>query len=233
MMLGGTAGGAPPGAAAIEAHYLRTVLDTIPDLVWLKDADGVYLACNASFERFFGAPAQRIVGRTDYDFVAAELADFFRDKDRAAMAAGGPNVNEEWVTFASDGRRALVETIKTPMRDAGGQLIGVLGIARDITERKRVEDALHASERNYRDLSERAPIGIYQRSLGGEYTFFNAHLVAQFECRSSDEFLALYGTAASRWDEPRALAEFVATLERDGVVRDFQVRTRLVSGKIK
>ncbi|WP_245754723.1 PAS domain S-box protein [Candidatus Accumulibacter aalborgensis] len=120
---------------ANERTRLRTLIQTIPDLVWLKDPEGVYLTCNQIFERLFGAQEADIVGKTDHDFVAAELADFFRQKDWEAIAAGRPSVNEEWVTFADDGHRVLLETIKTPMRDAGGNLVGVLGIGRDITAR--------------------------------------------------------------------------------------------------
>ena len=121
---------------------LRGLVRAIPDLVWLKDPDGVYLICNPAFERFFGAPEADIVGKTDYDFVDAELADFFLANDRAAMAAETPCVNEEWVTLAADGRRVLLETVKTSMRDSDGRLVGVLGIGRDITEHRRLEDAL-------------------------------------------------------------------------------------------
>ncbi len=130
-----------------ERARLRTLVDTLPDLVWLKDAHGVYLACNAEFQRFFGAAEAAIVGRTDHDFVAAELADFFRAKDREAIEAGSPRRNEEEVVYASDGHRARLETIKTPMRDSRGQLIGVLGIGRDITERKRQEEELRLAAR--------------------------------------------------------------------------------------
>ena len=118
---------------------LRTLFDTIQDLIWLKNPDGVYLACNPMFERSFGATEAVIVGKTDYDFVDKELADFFRAQDRLAVATGGPRVNEEWVTFVDGGQRVLLETIKTPMVDASGQLIGVLGVARDITARRQAE----------------------------------------------------------------------------------------------
>ncbi len=128
--------------------YLRTLIETIPDLVWLKDRDGVYISCNKKFERFFGEKEAVIKGKTDYEFVSKELADFFREKDRAAIAAGIPVINEEEVTYADDGHRELLETIKTPMYDSEGNLVGVLGIARDITERKHAEDLV-------RDLSQR------------------------------------------------------------------------------
>ena len=115
---------------------LRTLLHTIPDLVWLKDENGVYIACNRMFERFYGASEAEIVGKTDYDFVDREQADSFREHDLIAMRSGKIDISERWITFADDGHRVYVETIKVPMHDDSGRLMGVLGIARDITERR-------------------------------------------------------------------------------------------------
>ncbi|MBP1773617.1 MAG: sensor hybrid histidine kinase [Holophagaceae bacterium] len=119
---------------------LQTLIHAIPDLVWLKNGEGVYLGCNRAFERFFGAPEAEIIGKTDYDFVTKELADFFRQKDREAIEAGGTRENEEWVTVAETGQAMLLETLKTPMYDDRGNLIGVLGIGRDITEHQKLVD---------------------------------------------------------------------------------------------
>ncbi len=121
---------------------LRTLFNTIQDLIWLKSPDGVYMACNQTFERLLGATEAVIVGKTDYDFVDRERADLFREQDRLVLATGGPRVHEEWVTLADGGQRVLVEIIKTPMIDESGELIGVLSVARDITERKRAEAQL-------------------------------------------------------------------------------------------
>jgi PAS domain S-box-containing protein len=122
-----------------EKRY-HDLVNTIPDLIWLKDADGVYMSCNVMFERFFGAKEADIIGKTDYDFVDKELADFSRENDFMSMAAGKPSKNEEWITFADDGHRAMLDTIKTPMYDDKGNIIGVLGIGHDITDRKLVEE---------------------------------------------------------------------------------------------
>ncbi len=118
------------------------ILNTMPDLVWLKDANGAYQMCNPGFERLYGAPESAIVGKTDFDFVDPQLARFFLQKDQEAMQAGHALRNEEWVTFAHDGREVLLETVKTPLRDRQGTLLGVLGIARDITERERASRQL-------------------------------------------------------------------------------------------
>ena len=137
---------------AQERSILKTLIQTLPDLVWLKDMNGVYLACNPMFEQFFGAREADIVGKTDQDFVSTELADSFRENDRKAIAANCPSINEEWVTMASDGRRILLETTKVAMLSPDGQPIGVLGVGHDITERKRTNDELEQHRHHLEEL---------------------------------------------------------------------------------
>ncbi|NEX18250.1 MAG: hypothetical protein C1943_16980 [Halochromatium sp.] len=132
-----------------ESGFLKGLIQALPDLIWLKDPDGIYLACNSEFEQFFCAQESEIIGKTDYDFVAREVGDLFRKHDKKAMAAGGPTVNEEWVSYARDGRRVLLETTKTPMLDAQGRIMGVLGIGHDITKRKRTEQAILEISQRY------------------------------------------------------------------------------------
>ncbi|HKR40414.1 MAG TPA: EAL domain-containing protein [Paraburkholderia sp.] len=136
---------------------LQSVLQTLPDMVWLKDAEGVYLSCNHAFERMIGRREREILGKTDHYLFDAELADVFREKDKAAIEAGAILISEEWVSYPESGTRALLETRKVPVFDAEGKLTGVLGIARDITERKRIEEMLASRERQYRTLVEHSP----------------------------------------------------------------------------
>ena len=142
----------------------RDLIDTLPDLIWLKDPDGVYLLCNRRFEQLFGATEEEIKGKTDYDFVDRELADLFRENDRQAIEKDGTSTNEEWVPFASDGHKELLETVKTPLYDENNQLIGVLGIARDITERKLAKQALEESEKKLRGIIENSTNMFYSHT---------------------------------------------------------------------
>jgi len=155
-----------------ETHF-STLVEIIPDLVWLKDPDGLYLSCNHRFEQFFGAKRENIVGKTDYDFVNKEEADLFRDNDRLATETGKPSMNEEMLTFADDGHKEYVETIRTPMLDSDGSLIGVLGIAHDITERKRAEEALEERRVFQEAVLECIEDGIVACDSEGTLTYFN------------------------------------------------------------
>lgn len=114
----------------------HALINTLPDLVWLKDPQGVYLACNHRFERYLGADEDEIIGKTDYDFMHASLADSFREQDKKTMSAGKRCISEEQICFADDGHVELLETIKVPMYQPDGELMGVLGVGRDITQRK-------------------------------------------------------------------------------------------------
>ena len=152
---------------------MRTLIDTIPDLIWLKDQEGIYLACNPNFEDFFGAKEIDIVGKTDYDFVDKDLADFFRKKDRAAMAENRPSVNEEEVTYASDGKKRVLETVKTPLYDSAGELIGVLGIARDITRRKQDGEEVRRLRSYLSNIINSMPSMLICADIEGKVTLWN------------------------------------------------------------
>lgn len=139
----------------------RLILNAVPDLIWLKDNKGTYLACNQLFERFFGAKEIDIIGRTDYDFVDKNQADSFRQHDQMALEAKTPLVNEEWITFSDNGQKALLETTKTLMRNTDGEVIGILGVGHNITARNKSEQALIENEHWLSESQRVAKVGHY------------------------------------------------------------------------
>jgi PAS domain S-box-containing protein len=128
-----------------QGALLGSILQTLPDLIFVKDAEGVYIACNPSFGAFLGLDQAAIVGRTDYQLFDHHLADFFRRNDQLAIDSGRTRRNEEWVDYP-DGRRVLLETLKTPYFGPVGELLGVACISRDITARKRAEADLQKAK---------------------------------------------------------------------------------------
>jgi len=126
---------------------LSSLINSIPDLIWLKNKKGIYLACNPRFEKFFNAKENEIIGKTDYDFIDKELADYFRFNDKKAIMSGKSCINEEEVIFSNDGHKELLETTKTPMFNSKGKIIGILGIGRNITERKNLQNQLSQAKK--------------------------------------------------------------------------------------
>lgn len=214
-----------------ERAFLKTLVRTIPDLIWLKDPEGVYLACNPMFERFFGAREEEIVGKSDYDFLPPGEVEFFRAHDRAAMAAGKPTVNEEWITFADDGHRALLETIKTPMCWPNGEIIGVLGVARDITAMREAQEALREREDIFSAIVNQALDGIVLIDVESRrfVEFNDAACEALGYTREEFSQLSLYDIQVdiTREDVDRRLIVF-----SDDQQRSFEIRHRRKSGEV-
>ena len=148
----------------------RRILQSLPDLIWLKDANGAFQMCNSHCERLLGAPESAILGKTDFDFADTEQACFFQQKDQEAMAAGHPVPNEAWVTFAADGRRVLLEMVKIPLHDDEGNVAGILGIGRDITEREHTNRHLALVDFALNHVKEAA----YMADEQGHFYYVNA-----------------------------------------------------------
>ncbi len=124
-----------------QAGLIAALLDSIPDIIFLKDINGIYKGCNSEFARHVGRSKDQIVGKNDYDLYPREEADAFRENDRRMLEIQASRHNEEWITYP-DGQRVLIDTIKTPYRDIDGNLVGILGVSRDITERKQAENKI-------------------------------------------------------------------------------------------
>ncbi len=149
----------------ISELHLKSLFKSIPDLLWLKDSEGIYLNCNHRFEKFFGVSEKEIVGKTDYDFIDRDTADMFRRNDQRAIEAGKPSINEETITYADDGHVEMLETIKTPVYDEMGKIIGILGIGHDITERIRTEQKLRESEIFLSTIIENIPDMVFVKEV--------------------------------------------------------------------
>ncbi|HEV8582940.1 MAG TPA: PAS domain S-box protein [Thermoanaerobaculia bacterium] len=132
--------------ALVESHgLLNAVIEGTADAVFVKDLQGRYLMINSAGARFIGRPVEEIVGKDDRELFTPESARLIRERDVQVMETGGPQLGEETATAA--GVRRTYLTTKSPFRDAQGKVVGLIGIARDVTELKRLEEQLRHSQK--------------------------------------------------------------------------------------
>ncbi|MGM0462771.1 MAG: PAS domain S-box protein, partial [Fibrobacterota bacterium] len=132
----------------IQSGLRNSFLEAVPDILFHKDTSGVYLGCNTNFAELAGKEKSEIIGTTDYDVFSTSVAEAFRFHDRQVLKSNSTRSNEEWVTYP-DGRKVLLKTLKTPYRDSSGAVIGILGISRDITARRKSEEALQEKNEQF------------------------------------------------------------------------------------
>ena len=140
----------------VHEARLRALLRSLPEQVWMKDRVGNYLAVNAEFERFQGVAGGEVLGKTDVELIAADRAEHYALQDRATLAAAEPQVFHETEQPAGGGAVRRLEVTKTAVRDERGEVIGVVGIARDMTDLLLAHQALTTSEARFRATFETA-----------------------------------------------------------------------------
>jgi two-component system cell cycle sensor histidine kinase/response regulator CckA len=143
-------------------QMLRLVLDTVPQRIYWKDRDAVFVGCNTAYALDAGlTDPTEIVGTTDYDQIWSEFADEYAADDRAVMESGLPKLGYEEMQVRDGGRETWVRISKVPLFDGIGRVVGMLGTCEDITDRRRADQALRDSERFLSDILDNIPSMVY------------------------------------------------------------------------
>lgn len=149
-------------ALAEERNVLRSLIDTSPDPIYVKDVESRFVLGNVSVARVMGAKTpEELIGKTDFDFYSEKLARGYRADEKQVIASGQPMLNREEVVVDAEGNRRWVCTSKVPLRNGDGEVVGLVGSGRDITDLKVVQDALAKERDLLQTLLDNSPDHIF------------------------------------------------------------------------
>jgi PAS domain S-box-containing protein len=132
----------------------RTLIENLPQRVFSKDRNSIYVSCNENFARDVGIRPEEFKGKTDYDFFPKELAEKYRQDDKRVMETGrAENIEEKYVR---SGQEMIVHTVKTPIKDEQGNIAGILAIFWDITDLKHAQEELQKTQERLLEASRMA-----------------------------------------------------------------------------
>ncbi|MFN8257642.1 MAG: PAS domain S-box protein [Bacteroidales bacterium] len=173
---------------AYERALLRSLIDSVPDYIFMKDLNGVYKLANESIKNFFGVPWQQIIGKTDFSFVDKPVAEFFIANDLEVIKSGKSKTDEELVTYYT-GEKVWLETIKTPFVGIDGNINGIIGVSRNINARKESELALQQSQANLLAIVENTNDNIWAVDALYKILFANKQFTEAFKLTYGTDLL--------------------------------------------
>ncbi len=212
-------------------QFLQTVLETIPNPVYYKDAKGTYLGCNSAFLGFLGLTKNEVLGRTVREVIPGPQGEFFHEKDLEILAVPGIQVfRSKQVSRTGEMRHAI--HFKAPFNQADGQVAGIVGSIMDVTEQRQAEEALHRSEELFEVISGHALdlISIVDQQGKRHYISSSHFQVLGF----SREELQAFSTIELRHPEDRAkVSEALKKVFRGELLNGLEYRLRCKDGTFK
>lgn len=137
-----------------ERLLLHTFMNSISDPIWLISLDGTFLLCNEAYARIHGLSVLEIVGKNSNEIIINEDVDTLLHIDRTAFSEDQSAVHEEWIELKNNGNKILLETVRVPFFNAENEVVGILNIAKDITEREKMQAALRTSQEQLKSIND-------------------------------------------------------------------------------
>jgi PAS domain S-box-containing protein len=218
-------------ALSKEQHEMQTLMNYLPISIYFKDRANRFTRISKSQALRFGlSDLAQAIGKTDFDFFTEEHARQAYEDEQAIIRTGQPLIKEEKETWADRPDR-WVSTIKMPMRDNEGNIIGTFGLSTDITERKQAEDELRQSEEKFRNLFNNSEVGMFRtRFDGSEILEFN------------EKYLKILGytldevkgkPSVDMWADKQERDRMVQLLKTEGRVTDFECGILNKQGEVR
>lgn len=205
---------------------LQTLIDSIPDMFYYKDIQGRYMIVNNVFAEFAGLSKEEVTGKAPEELFSTETAKAARESDEVVFMTVKP-LRFEYPTFDRQGHKMVLDIIKTPVLAGSGEIIGMLGIFRDITEKKKIEDTIKSSRDFYLELFNKFPQPFRRTDSYGRCNYVNRAWLKrtgqEFEESLSYGWVAALHTA----DREATMNEFlIAFNARQPVVLTYRISSR-------
>ncbi|WP_413172705.1 PAS domain S-box protein [Anabaena azotica] len=208
-------------------QMLQLIMDTIPQSIFWKNSNSVFLGCNRNFATMVGFEnPEDIVGKTDFDLVAdQEQAEFYRAYDAAVMQTNQPEYYHITPKQQADGSQIWLETNKVPLHSTGGQVVGMLGTVQDVTQRQQAQEALEKSEEWFRFLAESIPQQVWIADADGNLEYINQRTIDDFNSIKE----RILGEQWTQWVHPDDLPNTVDTWHQSlATGTNYEVEFRLL-----
>lgn len=208
-----------------ERKMLRALIDNIPDLMYVKDTESRFVLANPQVARMMGVgTVEDLIGKTAFDFMPAAQVTASHQMELKVLHSGQPIFNHEEVFPDNHGHRMPVLTTTVPLHDGNGHVKGIAGVGRNISERKKNEEALAAAEKKYRGMFDEALFGIFQLDPNGYLLNLNPAMAHLSLYANPEEMLKevkdpLWSLAV----QSTRYEELASTMKDAGHVRAFEV----------
>ncbi|MCK6551897.1 PAS domain S-box protein, partial [Myxococcota bacterium] len=190
--------------------------DASPDVIWSKTPDGIYVDCNRRLEELYGRPRAEILGRSVRDFWPRDDAEAVAAADRAVIETGTSQRTHTWVTFASDGHREYLETVRSVVRDDRGEIVGIFGVGRDQTALAESRRRLAESEEQLARAQALSRTGSWVADLATGDVVGSAEALRFMRCPPGTRLALADLTASVHPDDRERVVEAWSRLPRDG-----------------
>ncbi|MBI1281618.1 MAG: PAS domain-containing protein [Anaerolineaceae bacterium] len=167
-----------------ERNLLRTLIDNVPDYIYVTDHDGNFVASNSAHAAAANLKPAQVIGQSASEVFPLEIAERFHGDDQTIMETNEPLINQERLIFETDNIPSWVLVTKVPLQSETGQVVGLVGIARDITDRRQAEDALRASEEHLRAVVSGTPVILFELDTEGKLIFLQGQDLKVFNLPS-------------------------------------------------
>lgn len=217
-----------------ESHaFLQNILNALPTPVFFKDTEGRYQLVNSAFENMLGLSAEQVLGKNVFEISPQGYAEKYHQMDAALLNSRGPAIQQYEYQVASAGSIRDVMFNKESMFNEDGELLGLVGVIMDITDRKRMENSLRRAEERYRALYMNAAEGIFTASMEGVFLGVNPAMAGMFGYDSPQAMrVQVHDVGAQLFVQPERYAELQERLRMERVISGFEAQVVRADGAV-